>query len=54
LQLAANATDPKVKDHYQQIAENYLAVAQAEEVLAERLEKFGSTLTGLQGASDPC
>ena len=43
LQLANNATDQAVKDHYQQIAQNYLDVASAEEMLAERLEKFGLT-----------
>jgi hypothetical protein len=41
LQLAVNAADPLAKQHYQQIAENYLALAQAEELLAERLEMFG-------------
>jgi hypothetical protein len=41
LQLSVNAVDPLAKQHYQQIAENYLALAQAEELLAERLEMFG-------------
>jgi hypothetical protein len=41
LQLANSATDQTVKDHYQQIAQNYLEVANAEEMLAERLEKSG-------------
>lgn len=42
LQIAANAKDPKVKGHYQQIAQNYLDVAAAEETLADRLEKLGN------------
>jgi hypothetical protein len=41
LSLAERETDPAAKKNYAEMAANYLAVAQAEMNLADRLERGG-------------
>jgi hypothetical protein len=49
IKIAETVTDPKAKENYLEMAANYLAVAEAEMNLAERLERLSTTSSGSQG-----